>query len=221
MRKNNQLITRALVVAGTALMAVAAFGVADAEESGALYHFGTNVKHTNIAFVSEAEIETIHGTTHEMSGTFSVDFDELTGKCKLVVPVKGLHTGIEKRDEHLQSDAWLDAEKFPSITLECSSIKLTEKKAGRVYSAKLKAKLTVHGVTKERELDATIIRLPAKLGKKMGAGDWVKVTSRFDVEFDDHGITIPNAEQVGPKVSKTWSVSVSVFATTEAPRRKR
>jgi len=56
MRKNNQLISRTLVLVGTALVAAAAFGVADAEESGALYHFGTNAKHTNIAFVSEAEI---------------------------------------------------------------------------------------------------------------------------------------------------------------------
>jgi len=55
----------------------------------------------------------------------------------------------------------------------------------------------------------------------MGAGDWVKLSSRFDVGFDDHGITIPNAEQVGPKVSKTWSVSASVFATSEAPKKKR
>jgi polyisoprenoid-binding protein YceI len=217
---HTKLITGALMLVGAAL-SVGSLSVADAQESGTLFHLGTGTKHTNIAFVSEAEIETIHGTTNEMSGTFFADFEGLKGKCSLTVPVSGLHTGIATRDEHLRSDQWLDAEKHPNITLTSAEITLTEKKPGRVYSAKIKGKLTVHGVTKERTIDATVIRLPEKLGKKMGDGEWLKLTARFDVNFDDHGITIPNAEQVGPKVSKTWSVSASVFATTEAPSRRR
>ena len=217
-----QLITGALVLAAAAFAgtAVVSNGAAGAQESGTLYHLGTGTKHTNIAFVSEAEIETIHGTTNQMSGTFFVNFDELKGKCNLRIPVDGLRTGIPTRDEHLRSDAWLDAEKHPLITLTSSDITLTEKKKGRLYDARIKGKLTVHGVEKERTIEATVIRLPEKLGKKMGAGEWVKLTSRFDVHFDDHGITIPNAEQVGPKVSKTWNVSANVFATTEAPTRR-
>jgi polyisoprenoid-binding protein YceI len=218
-RKDNDmripLITGALVLA----TAFAAALPAGAQESGTLFHLGAGSKHTNIAFVSEAEIETIHGTTNQMSGTFFVDFDELTGKCNLTVPVAGLRTGIPTRDEHLRSDQWLDAEAHPNITLTSSEITLTETKPGRVYTAEIKGKLTVHGVEKERTIEATVIRLPEKLGKKMGAGDWVKLSSRFEVNFDDHGITIPNAEKVGPKVSKTWSVSASVFATTEAPKK--
>lgn len=212
------LITGALVLTAAAFAAALPAG---AQESGTLFHLGAGSKHTNIAFVSEAEIETIHGTTNQMSGTFFVDFEALTGRCNLTVPVAGLRTGIPTRDEHLRSDAWLDAEKHRNITLTSSAITLTEKKPGRVYTATIKGELTVHGVAKERTIEATVIRLPEKLGKKMGAGDWVKLTSRFDVQFEDHEITIPNAEQVGPKVSTTWSVSASVFATTEAPKTKR
>ena len=211
----------ALTVALIGIVAAGAVvGGAAAQESGTLFHFGTHTKHTNIAFVSEAEIETIHGTTNEMSGTFLVSFDELKGKTNLTIPVAGLRTGIETRDEHLRSDTWLDAANHPDITLTSSDIALTVKDADRgIYTAKLKGKLTIHGVTKERDLDATVVRLPQAATKGLGEGEWVKVTSRFDVKLADHDVKIP-APQVAPKVSEVWSVSFSAFATTTAPRER-
>ena len=64
------------------------------EEKGSVYRFGTDAKHTNISFVSEADIENIYGMTHTASGRTWIDFDALEGKCNVVVPVKDLDTGI-------------------------------------------------------------------------------------------------------------------------------
>ncbi len=220
MKTMTPTLAGALVV-GIGLAAAALSGGAAAQESGTLYHFGSDTKHTNIAFVSEAEIETIHGTSNEMTGTFFVDFDALEGKCSLTIPVSGLKTGIATRDDHLRSDAWLDAAQHPNITLTSSAIELTVKNAERgIYEAKLKAKLTVHGVTKSRELTATVIKLPEAIGKRLGDGEWTKVSARFDVKLGDHDVSIPNPEMVGPKVSETWNVSFSAFATSTAPRRR-
>ena len=214
--------TMAAALAFGAVAAAGLAGVAAGQESGTLFHVGTNTKHTNIAFVSEAEIETIHGTTNEIAGTVFFAFDDLKGKTSLTVPVASLRTGIPTRDEHLRSDQWLDAEKFPDITLTSSDIALTVKNAERgIYDAKLKGTLTIHGVARDRTLDATVVKLPESIAKKLGAGQWVKLTAKFDVQLADHDIEIPNPGQVGPKVSETWSVAVSLFATTAAPERRR
>lgn len=214
------MIRTSLAAAALAVAATAAL----AQDAGTLFHAGTGTKHTNIAFVSEAEIETIHGTSNRIEGTFWADFDAGKGKTNLKVPVASLRTGIDTRDEHLRSDQWLDAETFPDITLVSDDITLTAKNAERgIWEAKVRGRLTVHGVAKERTIDATVIRLPEAVAGKLGAGEWVKITAKLDVKLSDHGVSIPNPEQVGPKVSDTWSVSVSLFATTTppAPQRRR
>jgi polyisoprenoid-binding protein YceI len=208
-----------VVTVGLVSGLAAALGSAAAQDSGTLFHVGTSAKHTNIAFVSEAEIETIHGTTNDMSGTFFVNFEELKGKTNLKIPVAGLRTGIATRDEHLRSDVWLDAEQFPEITLTSSEIVLTAKNAERgIYEAAVDGKLTVHGVSKERSFAATVIKLPESVSKRLGDGEWVKITAKFDVKLSDHDVAIPNPELIGPKVSDTWSVSISLFGTSTVPR---
>ncbi len=211
-----------MIVGAFALAAgLAVGGRAAAEDGGTKFWFGTATKHTNIAFVSEAEIETINGMCHEMSGSCALDFEALSGSCALTIPVASLQTGIPTRDEHLRSDAWLDAEKHPDITLTSDAITLKAKDAAKgLYTATLKAKLTIHGVTKERELTADVLKLPEAVARKVGDGEWVRVTSKFDVKLGDHDVKIPNPETVGPKVSETWSISFSAFATTTPPKKR-
>ncbi len=211
------LIAGALALVVTAGLAG---GAAAAQDSGTLYYFGSHTKHTNISFVSEAEIETIYGSSNEMGGQCFLDLEDGKGKCSLSIPVSGLKTGLPTRDEHLRSDQWLDAENYPEITLKSGDITLTAKNAAKgIYTAKVKGNLTIHGVTHERTIDATVTKLPASVAKRLGKGSWVKVAARFDVKFGDHDIKIPNADMVGPKVSETWNVAFSAFASTTKPGR--
>lgn len=214
-----------LVAASLALVATAfsVGGAAVAQEEGwTLHHFGRDAKHTNISFVSETPVETINGSTNSLAGTFYVNWDKGTAKCNLRVPVKSLQTGIEKRDGHLQNDVWLDAATYPIIQLRSSDIKLTAVR-GRtdVFDAKVKGKLTVHGVEVERTIDAKVYRLPATIGSRLGKGDWVKVDAKFDVNIKTHGVTGHTPEIIGTKVAEVWKASFSCSATTAPPPKAR
>jgi len=186
-----------------------------AEETGTLYHFGTFAARTTILFESETDVETIHGVTHSMTGTARFDWDAGTGKTGLTIPVADLKTGIDKRDEHLRSETWLDAARYPEITFAADSLK--RKKDSDVWT--YKGKLTIHGVTKDLEGEATVKKLPAAVGKALGPGEWVKVKTEFQVPLADFDIKVPDGPVQG-KVSKVWDVRVDIFGTTEAPKEK-
>ena len=201
-----------MVLAGVG--AVSGFALA-AEDAGKVYRFGTDEKHTNVTFVSEADVENIYGSTHAAKGQTWIDFDALKGKCSISVPVSTMKTGVDLRDEHLRSDAWLDAEQFPDITLSSTGFDLVEKnKAKGIYETKFKGKLTIHGVTKDLETTVKVVKISAEMAKVFGdGGDWVRVTAGFDVTLKDFNVTIPDGPVVA-KVSPTWTVKFDCYATT-------
>lgn len=188
-----------------------------AEGAATAYHFGTNESRTLIQFESETSVETIHGVCRAMSGTASFDFDKGEGSVDFKVPVKKLDTGMAARNEHLFSDGWLDAEKFPDILFKAKSLKRTAtddktKKETWAYEGEL----TIHGVTKALKGEASVQRIPEDLGKKLGRGSWVKVKTEFQVTLKDFDIVVP--EVSAAKVAPAWDVKVDVFGTTEAPK---
>ena len=213
---HNARLSRFIPMAAAVLFLVA--GRASAAET--TYYLGTATKHTNITFVSEAEIENIYGRTHQMSGTFTVDWEKGTAKASFSVPVASMQTGIAKRDEHLRGEQWLNAKKYPNITLTSEKVTLTPiaGKKGR-YDVTIDGVLTIKGVPHHATYKAKLMKVPVRLHKKLGGGEWIKLTSRFQVNFDDHNITIPHVEMVGPKVSKTWDIEFNAFATTKKPAR--
>ena len=181
---------------------------ADAALKSRTFHFGTHPARTNVTFVSEADLETIHGVSHQMSGSIAMDATGAKGRGTLQVPVNSMRTGIAKRDEHLRSATWLDAARFPWIRLDLTEV--TRDQGGKTWS--WKGKLTVKGVAKAIQGQARVRVIPDALGKQLGPGSWVRVRTAFDVKLSDHGMKIP--QQVGSKVSPVWKVRVDLYGTT-------
>jgi polyisoprenoid-binding protein YceI len=205
-------------IAAAALALLAGAAVAQ-ESKPAAYHFGAAAKHTNITFVSETSVETIHGVTHAVTGKAVLDFGKGEGSAELAIPVTSLDTGIPTRNEHLQSDKWMDAAKHPDIVFKAKSLKrekADEKTGKETWS--YEGDMTIHGVTKAMKGEASVQRIPADLSKVLGPGEWIKVKASFDVTLADFDVKIP--EGVGPKVSATWTVGVDIYGTTEVPEKK-
>jgi len=105
---------------------------------------------------SSIEFTVTHMVISEVTGKFggfdamaSSESDDFGGaSIEFSADVATINTGIEKRDEHLRSADFFDAEKYPKLTFKSNSFKKVE---GKNYA--LKGDLTMHGVTKPVELE--------------------------------------------------------------------
>ncbi len=168
------------------------------------YSFDVDPKLVVITFESNMEVEDILGTTKTVSG--SVRLDESGGTFLVEVPVDSLRTGIDMRDQHLKSEGWLDAAKFPKVRFEGTSVKSL---GGTKYA--VAGTFTMHGVAKPLSVEIDARRIPSAEGTKLGLaeGDWLRVRGQFTVKLSDFGIKVP--AMAATKVNDAWTVKVSVF----------
>ena len=169
------------------------------------------LEYRNLVTVESAtEFETFTGKTTKITGGFTFDPAKKTGSGKVTIDLASLDTGIPKRNEHMQSDMWLDTGKHPTAVFESTSVKATG-----ADGYKVTGKFTLHGVTKTITTALKLRYRPESADtKRVGfAGDVAHVATKFDVKLADYGIKIP--EFVKGKVSPTVTISVSAYATTK------
>jgi len=106
--------------------------------------------HSNVQFgVRHMMISTVHGKLPKLTATATGDEkDPAQAGVQASIDVASIDTGDEKRDAHLKSPDFFDAEKFPTITFKSTKV---EAAGDRRY--KLHGDLTMHGVTKPVVLD--------------------------------------------------------------------
>jgi polyisoprenoid-binding protein YceI len=141
---------------------------------------------------------------------------DATGKAArgtLQVGVRSMRTGIDLRDEHMRSEQWLDANRYPWIRLQI--VRAAAHRDGKSWD--FTARLTIKGTTKEVKSKARVTAIPDDLGKALGAGSWVRVRTKFDVKLSAFGVKIPAG--VGVKVSDTWAIGVDLYGTTVLPKK--
>lgn len=96
------------------------------------------VKHLGIAFV-DGEFTKLDGSVET-----ATDTDFKNAKVNFEIDVNSIDTRIEMRDDHLKSDDFFNAEKFPKMTLKNAVLK-----AKRKNKFELTGDLTIRDVTKK------------------------------------------------------------------------
>jgi len=101
--------------------------------------------HTSVEFtVRHMMISNIKGVFEKTSGTVTVEgSDPTSAKIDATIDATSIDTRVDKRDAHLKSPAFLDVDKFPTITF-----KSTKVEADGADKWKVTGDLTLHGVTK-------------------------------------------------------------------------
>lgn len=140
--------------------------------------------HSSIGFsVRHMVISKTNGSFGDYSGKVVFDGKNVeNGSVEITIQMNSLDTKNEKRDGHLKSPDFLDAEKFPTMTFVSKKI---SKKSGNYYD--IVGDLTLKGVTREVTLNSEFY---GSLDDPMGntkAGFSAKTTINrqdFNVSFD-------------------------------------
>ena len=132
----------ALMLAGLLALAVPALAA----------QYDIDVAHSTVGFkVKHMAVSWVKGTFDDFGGTFSFDPAAPAGaKVEAEIKMASISTGNAKRDGHLLSPDFFDAEKFPTMTFASTGLEMTSATEGV-----LKGNLTMHGVTREVALALT------------------------------------------------------------------
>jgi|CXWL01.1.fsa_nt_gi polyisoprenoid-binding protein YceI len=200
---------RSITLPAFALAGLLQVGAASAAER--TFAVGGEDKNSNITFESETDFETILGHTNTASGQVVADLESGSASVDVRVPVATLDTGIELRNKHLQSGDWLDAKKYPDLRFVSRSAKKLDD-----GSWEIAGDFSLHGVTKPLTIRAQVKPIPADAAKAagLGKGDWLRVSTPFEVKLSDFGIEVPS--KVAGRVSDTWKVKLNLFVNAKS-----
>ncbi len=160
--------------------------------------------HTTIGFsVTHLIISEVDGRFGAFDGgvtTKSDDFED--SEIQFEIDAKSINTDNERRDNHLRSADFFNAEKFPKIIFKSTSMK----KVGD-NKFKLIGNLTMRDVTKPVELDVKLNGLISDPSGKTKAGFKITGTlNRFDYGLKWNILM----EAGGAVVGKTISININV-----------
>lgn len=145
--------------------------------------------HTEVGFsVKHLMITNVKGEFTNFSA--DIDFDHKTktfNKLNAVIQTKSVDTGIVKRDNHLRSEDFFLAEKYPQITFNMKSYK------GDGDEGVMVGDLTIRGITKEVKLEVE------DLGtiKDFEGNNRVGFTLKGKIKRGDYGLKWNKALELG------------------------
>jgi polyisoprenoid-binding protein YceI len=159
--------------------------------------------HSNVKFnVSHMVVSEVEGSFRGFEGSLVASKADLSdASIKFSVDVNSVNTDNERRDGHLKSDDFFNAEKFPKMTFVSKSFKPL---GGNKY--KLTGDLTIRDVTKTVEFDVTY-------GGQINTGRGIKAGFKARTAIDrlQYGLKYaPALEAGGLAVGKDVEIIVNL-----------
>ena len=160
------------------------------------------------AAVKHMMLTTVRGAFSGASGV--IEFDPArpeAGSIELRIPAASVNTGDEKRDGHLRSADFLDAESHPEIVFKSTKVTPKGKDAFVVDGD-----LTIRGTTKPVAVNVELLGI----GADPRAGQRAGFDATFSFDRTQWGLTwnmpIPSGVLVGEKIS----IEANIAATPKA-----
>ncbi len=108
---------------------------------------------SSISFTAHQFLGTTTGHFSQCSGTIEVDREHPEhSSVSARIQVKSIDTQLRKRDEHLLSGEFFDAQRYPEIIFKTRSVRQTGPESGDITGD-----LTMHGVTRAVVLHAKLL----------------------------------------------------------------
>jgi polyisoprenoid-binding protein YceI len=128
--------------------------------------------HSSVAFTIRHFVSKVPGKFTKFSGTIAVDRDNpANNSTQATIESTSFSTENQRRDDHVRSDAFLDAAKFPTI-----KFKSTEWKKTGENTYDVTGDLTIKDVTKPVVLKVTLLGIAPGMGSTQLSG-WEGTTT--------------------------------------------
>ena len=191
---------------------VAAIGlwVGSASAVWAAQRYAIDEAHTTVGFsIPHLVINRVHGNFRQLSGAIVYDEADITkSSVEVVIKAAGIDTGNDKRDGHLRSPDFFDADKYPEIVFRSSRIE----RQGEGYLCT--GTLTMHGVSKEIQIPFAITGTVRDPWGKTRLGAEAALT----LNRQDYGIVYNKTlESGGMLLGNDVKIELNVEAVQEQP----
>lgn len=154
---------------------------------------------SRVNVTSDAPLETIDGVSTNVSGNFTVDLAnpsrQLSGR--VAVLATSIRTGSDMRDEHLRGANWIDAARFPDITLDLTGTDISRPIAANApVRGNLRGRFSLHGQTRDVTVPVTVRLIPLSATEHAGMdqfginADMLRVQGEFRINLSDYGVSI-------------------------------
>jgi polyisoprenoid-binding protein YceI len=163
----------------------------------------------NAVFKLDAPLEAVTGNATGISGSVTFDpADPAATRGEILVATSSLHVPNPMQQQHMLSDKWLDAAKYPDISFEARDLK-NVKTSGDTTTADVTGPFSLKGKTKEITVPVKLTYLRDKLGQRVPnlKGDLLVIRATFSIKRSDFGIMPGQMEE---KVSDTIELTLSI-----------
>jgi polyisoprenoid-binding protein YceI len=158
---------------------------------------------------------TIGFTIHQFLGTTHGKFTKCDGKIDIdrghpekssvtaKIDVRGIDTGIVKRDNHLRSPEFFNIAKFPEMTFKSRSVRQTGQQSGDILGD-----LTMHGITKPITLH---VKLLSPISGDTKETRWAVTTE--PLKRSDFKLMFNQGTEAISGISQTVAVNIEIEAS--------
>ena len=139
-----------------------------------------DVTHSSVDFAIRHLVGKTKGRFAEFGGT--IVYDPVVPAATSIngtIQVKSIDTGNERRDGHLQSGDFFDAEEFPTITFVSTQV---EEKGGKLQVV---GTLTMHGVSKQIAILVEVLGTAVNPRNKKNQ---IGLEAEFTIKASDYGV---------------------------------
>jgi polyisoprenoid-binding protein YceI len=182
--------------------------------TGAADTYSIDTVHSSVGFTIRHIFSRVGGSFTDFSGTIMYDPNHPeTSSVEATIKVASINTNNERRDNHLRSADFFDAEKYPQITFKSTGAKKQDEKL------MVTGDLTMHGVTRRAVLPIEVLGVGTHpMSKAPVAGFAAELT----VKRSDFGVNnwVDKAGMLGDEIKVSLNIEAAGMKTAENPGGK-
>ena len=147
-----------------------------------------DANHSDVTFRVRHLVSRVPGTFERWTADLRADpSDWSAGSVSVIIETASINTRHEKRDNHLRSDDFFDAEQYPQITFRSRQVEVDGNRL------RIEGDLTIRGITRPVVLDGEIVAL----ARSQDGGHRVGFSASTRIDRHDFGVSWNRAAEGG------------------------